>query len=117
MQDTLQYFALDSVEDYCHGIERHCPESVQVSNLLEASSVFPRAELVSEPPVRGGSLQLRPPGRCKHADAPADALKIGDTCSRTDHPHQTFKTYAQRTRARRSTARRGLRVVDGRLSV
>ncbi|CAE7742285.1 Dnah1, partial [Symbiodinium sp. KB8] len=40
MQDTLRYFALDSVGHYCEGLERYCPASVDVQDLLHVESTF-----------------------------------------------------------------------------
>ncbi|CAE7240315.1 DNAH1, partial [Symbiodinium microadriaticum] len=62
MQDSLEFFTLDSVDDYCHGLEELCPAKVIVSDLMKVECEFverPRPL----PAKRGGSRQLIPPGR------------------------------------------------------
>jgi hypothetical protein len=62
MQDCLEFFALDSVDDYCRGLEELCPEVVLVTDLLNVTSEFvplPRPRSAK----RGSSLELMPPGR------------------------------------------------------
>eukprot|EP00930_Biecheleria_cincta_P014239 TRINITY_DN1233_c0_g1_i1.p1 TRINITY_DN1233_c0_g1~~TRINITY_DN1233_c0_g1_i1.p1 ORF type:complete len:4262 (-),score=887.85 TRINITY_DN1233_c0_g1_i1:333-13118(-) len=62
MQDCLEFFALDSVDDYCRGLEELCPEQVVVTDLLNVTSEF-APQCRPRPAKRGGSLELMPPGR------------------------------------------------------
>jgi len=62
MQEALRFFALDSVADYCYGIERYCPETVDVQSLHEINSTFVTPARPS-PATWGSSLDLDPPGR------------------------------------------------------
>ncbi|CAK0887706.1 unnamed protein product, partial [Prorocentrum cordatum] len=40
MQDTMRYFALDSIAQFCEGIEAYCPEAVEVIGLHGVTSTF-----------------------------------------------------------------------------
>ncbi|CAE8653368.1 unnamed protein product, partial [Polarella glacialis] len=62
MEDSLRYFVLDSVEDYCAGLEGLCPTTVTVEDLRQVSSEFVATPRTA-PAIRGGSLELQPPGR------------------------------------------------------
>ncbi|CAJ1374105.1 unnamed protein product [Effrenium voratum] len=62
MQYFLEFFALDSVDDYCHGLEELCPERVEVTDLMTVQSEFEERPRPL-PAKRGGSRQLLPPGR------------------------------------------------------
>jgi dynein heavy chain len=62
MEDSMRFFALDSVADYCYGVQRMCPDTVTVTNLMDVESTFKPLP----PPVAakcGDSLKLKPPGR------------------------------------------------------
>eukprot|EP00435_Cladocopium_sp_Y103_P028929 s186_g7.t1 len=77
MQDSLEFFTLDSVDDYCHGLEELCPEAVLVKDLNQVESQFvdrPRPKAAK----RGGSLQLIPPGRTIRWRRPGAAFYGGD---------------------------------------
>ncbi|CAJ1398655.1 unnamed protein product [Effrenium voratum] len=50
MQDTLRYFALDSVAHYCESLERYCPVHVDVQDLLHVNSAFEAAPPADTPP-------------------------------------------------------------------
>eukprot|EP00928_Gymnodinium_smaydae_P009061 TRINITY_DN13347_c0_g3_i1.p1 TRINITY_DN13347_c0_g3~~TRINITY_DN13347_c0_g3_i1.p1 ORF type:complete len:4331 (+),score=1052.12 TRINITY_DN13347_c0_g3_i1:55-13047(+) len=41
MQDTMRYFADDSVKLYCESLQMYCPESVCVKDLLTVESTYP----------------------------------------------------------------------------
>jgi len=83
MEDTMRYFALDCVADYCSVMEGYCPQEVHVHGLLDVKSEF-KTRPVVQPAVRGGSLELCPPGRVQStslASPPASEgpqLKAGD---------------------------------------
>jgi dynein heavy chain len=67
MEDSLRFFALDSAADFCFGVQRMCPDTVNVHNLLKIESTFKPAPAPA-PALRGGSLELSPPGKAHLLD-------------------------------------------------
>jgi dynein heavy chain len=62
MQDTLRTFMLDSVANFCHSVERYVPDSVTIKGLNDVEQVMVERPAHPPPSIRGGSLELRPPG-------------------------------------------------------
>lgn len=73
MQDTLRTFLLDSVANYCHAIESFVPAMVDVKDLLEVNQEIVDRPVAPAPSIRGGFLELRPPGKEVPKQLPTDA--------------------------------------------
>lgn len=85
MQDTLRYFALDSVARYCESMERYCPVQVNVQDLLRVESVFeapdPNAE--AAPPrlfhkAASAFMDMQSKSRIQTGASGATAPAVGD---------------------------------------
>jgi len=72
MQDTLRTFMLDSIADFCHSVERYVPETVNVNSLKEIEQVMVERAVHPPPSIRGGFLELRPPGKEVKKQLPTD---------------------------------------------